>query len=116
MDAVYSHEFSKKVVSEFLKKHARGWQLFEKEFPNLNQARAEFIFSRYRRRWYVLKKSIKLADRLLQSPWYADSDTIVLHNVFAQLLYFAGQSEISEANMRLNQVLNQYLSTIDKRS
>ena len=88
MVPMYSYTFSLGVVEDFWKSAHRGAMFVEKMWPDANFDYAVEMFQHEQSRWYVYKKLVKLADRLLSSSFYASNLTFVKQNLLQQSDYF----------------------------
>lgn len=93
---MYSYLFSLQIIQEFKSAHRRGWAFIENSFPSLNEDRAVVIFMHNQKNWYILKKCVKLADRLITSNLYSENKALLEKNIifFKQHLLTKDLSEI----------------------
>jgi len=87
-EQIYSSSFSSLVVKQLLEKHSRGWHILQEMFPKINQTRISYLFMYNQQRWNHFKKTLKLADRLANSPWYSDNHPLIFRNIREQVPYF----------------------------
>lgn len=78
---MYNYLFSLHIVQEFKSAHRRGWAFIENIYPSLNEDRATVIFMHNQKNWYVLKKCVKLADRLITSHLYSNDPDLLIRNI-----------------------------------